>query len=177
MKKTTFDHHPVMITKGLLASGEDWAGQIMLEIISPYLGNGSLSTGWGTLFLATLVDTAGIDIPEGAAAIILDVEVQDVDALNNPYSLTFGYGGLIDVTNFPGRAFPVYTSKRNDEWTSRLVVLPLTDDNIIDYLAAASGGTTLDYRLRLIGWLILGEDYTKPTSQYEDLACGFVSVP
>ena len=150
---------------------QDFAGQFMLEILDGLLGSGSLSTGWGTLLVEELVSTAGIDIPEGAAAIVLGVEVQD--AADGEYSLTFGYGGVVDVTNYPGRSFTIFTRPGADEWISRMFILPLTDDNIIDYLAASSAGTTLDYTLRLIGWIILGTDYSKPTSPQEDLLCGF----
>lgn len=150
---------------------QDFAGQFMLEIIDGLLGSGSLSSGWGTLLLEELVYTAGIDIPEGAAGIVLDVEIQDV--ADGEYSLTFGYGGIVDVTNYPGRSFTIFTRPGIDEWIAKQFILPLTDDYIIDYLAAASAGTTLDYTLRLIGWIILGTDYEKPTSPQEDLPCGF----
>ena len=165
-----------MITKGLLASGEDWAGQVMLEVISDYLAEASVGTDAprGTLQLKTLCDAVGIDIPVGAAAIVMDVEIQD--AADGEYSLTLGYGGIVDEVNYPGRSFAVYTRPGADEWIAKLMILPITTDAVIDYLAAASGGTTLDYRFRIIGWIILGEEYRRtvqPTSPQEDLHCLF----
>jgi len=181
VKKTVFDHHPVMITEGLLASGEDWAGQAMLEVIPALLTSGAvgtgLSSGMGTFLLTNLCDTQDIDVPVGAAAVILEVDVQDSGAGATERYLAFGYGGYINMTDIPGRSFPVYCAPSNDRWISRQIIVPLTDDAILDYLAVTTGANSLDYRIKLIGWIILGEGYTKPSSLQEDLLCGFIAVP
>ncbi len=181
MKKTVFDHHPVMITKGLLATGEDWAGQTMLEPIPALLTSGlvgsGLSDGMGTFLLVNLCVAESIDVPAGAAAVILEIDVQDSGAAGAEAYLAFGYGGYINLTDIPGRSFPVYCAPANDRWITRQIIVPITDDAILDYLAEATGANTLDYRIKLIGWIILGEAYTKPTSLKEDLSCGFIAVP
>ena len=178
MKKTIYKHHPVMFTEGLLATGEDWAGQTMLEVIPALLDSGSLGAGagdyWGTLYLEDLCNTQSIDVPVGAGAIILEVDVREADATANPYLIIFGYDGCVSLANFPGRSFPVYCAPLDDRWTTSRVIIPLIDaPAIIDYLVSTSGGSTFDYRIRLIGWVILGEAYVKPTGAREDLACAF----
>jgi hypothetical protein len=177
VKTTKFDHHPVEIHKGLMTGEQDFAGQTMLEIIDALLASGSLTAGWGQFNLVELCNTAGIDIPEGAAAVIVDVKVRDDGSTAAEIILTFGYGGLIDATNFPGRSLPVYCGDVNDRWDGQICILPFDEDGVIDTLNNASGGNTLDYQIRLIGWLILGTDYTLPTSPQEDLACGFIVRP
>jgi hypothetical protein len=173
VKKTKFDHHPVEITKGFLGPGEEWGSIAVLEKISALLDSGSLSDGWGTLNISALAIAQSIDVPDGAIAVILGVEVQDSGASGAEAYIAFGYGGLIDLTNFPGRAEVVYCQGLDDRWIGKTVILPLTEANLVDYLAEATGSTTLDYRLKLIGWLIGGTDYTMPEHPYQNLHCAF----
>lgn len=173
VKKVNYNKHPVQITKGILGPGEEWSNFVANERISALLTSGSLSDGWGTLNVAALAAAQSIDVPDGAVAVIVGVDVQDSGASGAEAYIAFGYGGLIDLTNFPGRSEVVYCQGLDDRWIGRTVILPLTQANLVDYLAEATGGSTLDYRIKLLGWLIGGEDYTVPEHPYQNLACGF----
>lgn len=171
MKKHRFRRHPVQIDNGFLGPGEEWAGIVAVEEITSYLTSGSLSSGRSTLNIAELAADQSIDVPEGAIAAILGVDVQDSGASGAAAYLAVGYGGIADISNYPGRTQVVYCPVGDDRWAGRTLVVPLTEANLIDYLAEATGGSTLDYRVKLLGWVIGGTDYTMPEHPYQDLSC------
>lgn len=179
MKKTNFKHHPVQMGKGTLAHGEEWAGLVMLELVSEVLASDSLSQGEkdnrGTILLndACAALTPAIDVPDGAGAVILSVASQDSGGSGAVTYFALGYGGIVDPTGHPGRTTILYNAKENDEWRERLMIIPLAEGNVIDIFSTPTGANTLDYVLKLVGWVILGTEYTKPDYPYEDLKAVF----
>jgi hypothetical protein len=176
VKATNFDRHPVKITKGILSPEEEAVGTIQLEALDAVLASGSLSTGSGSLKLASLAATAGIDIPDGAAALIARVNARDSGAnATNDAWIALGYKGIIDITTAKGAAaLQIAESGRgSDFWQEGLMIIPLNQSKLVDYVCVATGSTTLDYQIKLVGWLIKGTAYTLPTHPQKNLKAVF----
>ena len=176
VKETKYRHHPERIEKGLFIGSQqlDILG-IHLMTIAAALTSGSFSTtDWLPLKLAPLMATANKTIPKDAIAVILDVAVNDAggagtDAYLELASPEHGTAGIL-----AGNTETIYCGDVDDHIDSRLVVVELSEDFCIVYKATASGANTLDYTIKLVGWLIGGTRVTKIAWPSLDLYCKFV---
>jgi len=177
VKESVYRHHPERMEKGLFIGSEqlDILG-IHLMTLDAILDSGSLSTmgNWLPLKLAPLVVTAGEVIPADAIAVILDVAVNEF----NPAAAT---DGLLQFAPpefgdpFPtGHVETVYCGDEVDRINSRLVIVLLSTDFCILWKATASGANTLDYTLKLVGWLIGGTRVSTIVWPSAELLCKFV---
>jgi len=181
VKESIYRHHPERIEKSLFLGSQqlDILG-IHLMILDAVLTSGSVvsglsTTGWLPLKLAPLVTTAGESIPDDAIAVILDVAVNDSDILvatDGQLELASPEHGAAGILE--GNIETVYCGDKNDRISSRLVIVELSDDSCIVYKATASGANTLDYTIKLVGWLIGGTLVTKITWPSIELYCKFV---
>lgn len=163
VKITQFKNHPVLIEKGLYTVGGEVAGAVALENVTAAIKSASISDGAFTLQLKALCVSAGITVPTYATGVILDVAVRDSGAGGEDDFLVLGYDGNLDYANYPGKVVGVHAAPVNDRWGEKLVILPLNESSLIDVLGVASGGSTLDYVIKLVGWVIGGSAYTYPT--------------
>jgi len=170
VKVTEFKHHPVQFTKGIYSAGGEVAGFIACEVLSGVLASGSLTTGIKTISLNALCVTAGITIPAYAIAAVLDVSVND----DTSGSLSLGYKGIVDATYFPGYLQKVTVQAASNIVNSRTMIVPLGESKIVDLLAVASGSGTLDYVIKLLGWVIGGAGVTLPAHPQVNLKAKFV---
>lgn len=181
VKESVYRHHPERMEVGL------FLGTQQLDILGIHLmtlaaaltagsvGSGLSTTDWVPLKLSPLVVAAAESIPLGAIAVILDVAVNDSDIS----TFTDGVLELASPEHGPagilaGKTEKVYCGDVNDRVSSRLVVVELSDDFSIVYKATASGASTLDYNIKLIGWLIGGTRVAKVTWPSVDLYCKVV---
>ena len=177
VKESVYRHHPERMEVGLFLGTQqlDILG-IHLMTLAAALTSGSFSvTDWVPLKLSPLVVAAAESVPPDAIAVILDVAVNDSDIS----TFTDGVLELASPEHGPsgilaGKTEKVYCGDVNDRVSSRLVVVELSDDFSIVYKATASGGNTLDYTIKLIGWLIGGTRVAKVTWPSVDLYCSVV---
>jgi len=176
VKATNFDRHQVKITKGILSPEEEAVGTIQLEALNAVLATASLTTGNGSVKLASLAASAGIDIPDGAAALVANIAVRDSGAHATADAwIAFGYKGILDITSAKGAAaLQIAESGRgSDFWQERLMIIPLNQSKLVDFECVATGSGTLDYQIKLVGWLIKGTAYTLPTHPQRNLKAKF----
>ncbi len=177
VKETRYQEHPVRYEVGLFLGSQqlDVEG-IHLMTLAAALTSGSFSNmdEWAPLKLSPLVVAAAETIPLGAIAAILDVEVNDAaggatDAKLELASPEHGVAGIL-----AGKTETVYCGDVNDLIDSRLVVVEMSDNFSIVYKATASGGSTLDYTIKLIGWIVGGTRIAKVTWPSVELYCKVV---
>jgi hypothetical protein len=174
VKATNFDRHPVKITKGILSPEEEAVGTIQLEFLNAVFAAASLTTSSGSLKIASLAASAGIDIPDGAAALIARVNARDSGAnATNDAWIAFGHKGLIDIANYPGALQIAESGRGSDFWQECLMIIPLNQSKLVDFVCVATGSGTLDYQIKLVGWLIKGTAYTLPTHPQKNLKAVF----
>ena len=169
-KTTTFKNHPVEMVKGIYQVGGKDAGAFAPEILSTVLASGSMTTGFKTIQLNALCVTAGITVPTYAIAAVLDVAVND----DTSGSLALGYKGVVDIANYPGYLQKVTVQAASNVVNTRTMIVPLDESKIMDLLAVASGSGTLDYAIKLVGWIIGGSGYTYPAHPQVNLKGKFV---
>jgi len=181
-KETRYRHHPERIEKGLFMGSQqlDILG-IHLMTLDAVLTSGSVGTGlsttnWTPLKLAPLVTTAGHTIPQDAIAVILDVAVNDSD-ISTPTDGQLEFAapehGAAEPGILVGHTEIVYCGDVNDRISSRLITVEMSTDFSIVYKATASGANTLDYTIKLIGWLIGGTRVARIAWPSVDLYCKF----
>lgn len=181
VKESVYRHHPERMAVGLFLGSEqlDILG-IHLMTLNAALTSGVGATGlsttdWVPLKLSPLVVAAAETIPDDAIAVILDIAVNDSDIS----TFTDGILELASPEHGPagilaGKTEKVYCGDVNNRVSSRLVVVELSDDFCIVYKATASGANTLDYTIKLIGWLIGGTRVAKVTWPSVELYCKVV---
>ena len=164
VKETKFRHHPFRITKGFSLGAEYMPGTIIVLDLQTAAVTGSFSdTAWSSLDLPGLFTSA--DKPIDAVAAILDVAVNDSGSAGAATYLALATPGIIVA----GKTSYVYPGDVNDRPQSRLVIVEVTEDGKIAYKAEASGNNTLDYSIKLIGWLVGGSLVSPISLPYEDL--------
>ncbi|KKN63876.1 hypothetical protein LCGC14_0497540 [marine sediment metagenome] len=176
VKETRYQEHPVRYEVGLFLGSQqlDVEG-INLMTLAAALTSGSLSTtGWVPLKLSPLVVAAAETIPLGAIAAILDVEVNDAGGAGTDTYLDLASPEHGVAGKLAGKTETVYCGDINDAIDSRLVIVEMSDDFSIVYKATASGGATLDYTLKLIGWIVGGTRIVKVTWPSVELYCKVV---
>ncbi len=171
VKKTTYDHHPVDIRKGLFIGGsETHITAVALEMQTAVL---VAATGqndqlpWGIFNINTLALAAGITVPTGAVGALVDVAVNDAASAGAQAFMAFAPAGIL----YAAKTMYVYTPNVNDRINSRTVPILWTEAGDFAYLINATGAV-FDYTIKIIGWLMAGEDYTQPEIPSVDLSCG-----
>lgn len=164
VKETKYAHHPVRILKGLSLGQEYMPGTVIVLDLLSAAKTGSLSdTDWTVWDVDSLF--TGEDRPKDAVAAIIDVAVNDSGSAGTACYLALAAPGIIVA----GKTFYCYPGDVNDRVQSRLVIIPISSDGKFAVSAEASGGSTLDYSLKLIGWLVGGSLVTATAFPYEDL--------
>ena len=177
VKETRYQEHPVRYEVGLFLGSQqlDVEG-IHLMTLAAALTSGSLSTtDWVPLKLSPLVVAAAETIPLGAIAAILDVAVNEADistATDGVLELASPEHGVAGI--LAGKTETVYCGDINDAIDSRLVIVEMSDDFSIVYKATASLVNTLDYTIKLIGWIVGGTRIAKITWPSVELYCKVV---
>lgn len=185
-KETRYRHHPERIEKGLFMGSQqlDILG-IHLMTLDAVLTSGSGDSGlsttdWTPLKLSPLVVAAGETIPQDAIAVILDVAVNDEDISGATNGLLefappeYEADGVSEPGIPTGHTETVYCADFNDRISSRLIIVEMSTDFNIVYKATASLVKTLDYTIKLIGWLIGGTRVARLAWPSVDLYCKFV---
>lgn len=164
VKEHTFKKHPMRITKGLSLGQEYMPGTVIVLDLLSAAKTGSLSD---TIWTVWDVDNlfTGEDRPKDAVAAIMDVAVNDSGSAGTATYLALAAPGIIVA----GKTFYCYPGNVNDRVASRLVIVPISSDGKFAVSAEASGGSTLDYNLKLIGWLVGGSLVSATAFPYKDL--------
>jgi len=151
VKETKYAHHPVRVVKGLSLGTEYMPGTVIVLDFLSAAKTGSLSdTAWSTWDVDSLF--TGEDRPVNAVAVILDVEVNDSGSAGADTYLALATPGII----VDGKTQYLRAGDVDDRKAERLMIVEITGDGKIAVKAEASGANTLDYRLKLIGWLVAG---------------------
>lgn len=167
VKKTKFDHHPVMVTKGFMLGDEEYYGGIVgletektLVALTASIG----TTTWSLLSLAALANK-----PKHAIAAILNVEVNDDGSAAAARYMQIAKPGVI----LAAKTGMCHCPHLNDMVAGHLVIVELSEDWQFAYAATASGAGQLDYNIKLLGWII-DPSKTRPAFPGEDLKAIFV---
>lgn len=145
LKETLYDHHPVRAVKGLaLGTEQQFGGIIVLDLQAAVVGSAvdTDDTGWIALDLSAYA-------PASARAAILDVACRDSGGAANDAYLEVGNPGII----YASKTQIIYAGDVNDRYRSRLVIALLSDTDLVNIRAVASGAN-LDYSIKLIGWVL-----------------------
>ena len=176
VKETRYQEHPVRYEVGLFLGSQqlDVEGIHLMTLDAALLSGSFGITDWVPLKLSPLVVAAAEAIPLGAIAVIFDVEVNDefgaaTDAKLELASPEHGIAGIL-----AGKTETIYCGDVNDFIDSRLVVVEMSDNFSIVYKATAQGANTLDYTIKLIGWIVGGTRIAKVTWPSVELYCKVV---
>jgi len=153
VKETEYDHHPMRVIKGLSLGSEYAPGAIIVLDFLSAAYTASLSDTpqiWTTWDVDTLF--TGETRPVNAIAVILDVEVNDAGSAGTATYLAIATPGVI----VDGKTQYCRPGNVDDRKASRLVIVEITGDGKFAVKAEASGSSTLDVRLKLIGWVVAG---------------------
>jgi len=168
-KYTRFTKDKVRIQKGLALGAELIQGLILVpDFLTDPIDGGSLSSGnWTTWDVKDLAEAVGGNMPQDAYAVILDVEIQDSGTtIGGDAWLAFAAPGAIIGD---GKTQYVDAAPRNNTYSSRIVIVPISKDGKIAVEAEATGAGTLNYTVKLIGWLVGGTDLPAIELPYADL--------
>lgn len=172
VKKTTYDHHPVEILRGLFIGGSET--HITAIALDLQTANLVAATGqddqlpWGIFNINVLALAAGITVPVGAVGAIVDVAVNDANSDTAQQWMRFAPAGII----YAASTIYVYTPNVDDRINSRLVPILWTEAGDFAYAIDASGAV-FDYTIKIVAWLMAGSTYTPPVIPSQELACGF----
>jgi len=168
LKETLYDHHPVRMVEGLaLGTEQVFGGIVVLDLQTSVVGSAADTndTGWITLDLGTYA-------PASARAAILDVACRDSGGAAGATYVSVGNPCGVGDPIVASKTQIVYCGDVNDRYKSRLVIALLSDRNLVNIMAIASGAA-LDYTIKLIGW-VLDPYVAKITPPSESLFAYFV---
>lgn len=171
-KQTIFDKHELRIKKGLALGAELIPGAILVyNELATAIKSGSGGTGlsadnWTTWDIKDLAEAVtGGNMPQDAIAALVDVEINDSGGAGADATLSFAEPGIIK----DGKTIVCHAGSVNDRKASRMVLAPLSKDGKTAVKSGATGGNTLDYSVKLIGWLVAGTDTEAVELPYVDL--------
>lgn len=170
-KQTIYDKHEVRIKKGLALGAELIPGMILVPdfqvsaIKSGSGGTGLSADNWTTWDIKDLAEAIAANMPQDAYAVVLDVTVNDSGSAGADASLGFAAPGIIK----DGKAEYAYCGGTNDRKNARTVIVPISKDGKVAVKSGATGGNTLDYSVKLVGWLVGGTDTAAVELPYVDL--------
>lgn len=173
VKKTTYDHHPVEILRGLFIGGsETHITAVALELQTAVLVTVSSTDDllpWRIYNINTLALAAGITVPASAVGALVDVAVNDSGAAAAIHWMRFSPAGIL----YDSRTSYVYVGGGvADRPGARIVPILWTEAGDFAYAVNASGAN-FDYVIKIVAWLMAGSAYTQPEIPSEELACGF----
>lgn len=173
VKKTTYDHHPVEIIRGLFIGGsETHITAIALELQTANLVAAAGlddQLPWRIFNINVLALAAGITVPAGAVGALVDVTVNDNGADAAIAFMGFAPAGVL----YASKTINVYCGGGvADRPGSRLVPILWTEAGDFAYNITATGAV-FDYTIKIVAWLMAGSDYTQPEIPSQELACGF----
>jgi len=172
VKKVIYDKHPVQITKGLyLGDNEQQAMAIAFDpqavnLVAVASTNDRLP--WYMYNINTLALAAGITIPTGAVGALVDVAVNDGGSAGADAFMSFATAGVI----YASKTWIVYCGRVNDGVGSKQLPILWTEAGDFTYAVNATGAV-FDYTIKIVGWIMAGENYTYPEIPSLELACGF----
>jgi len=176
VNETKFLKAPIRIGKGLSFGTDYRPGLIIVPelfdaaIKSGSIGTGLTTAGWTMLDIDALAKAAGgVGMPKGAAGVILDAEINDSAGAAGDYYMQFAKPGAI----VDGQTFTIHAGSVNDRKASGHVIVPCTDDGKVAWNYVTSGANTLDYSIKLIGWVIGGSLVAPVTLPSADLQAQF----
>lgn len=166
VKKTKYDHHPMMIVKGLtLGEEEAWGGIIYVKTESLLVA----LTGTVGDIKYSLFSLASLNPPKATIAAILDVEVNDSASAAGACYMKVAAPGAIIAAKESMCACPHV----NDMVAGKLCIVELSEDFKFAYMVEASGANTLDYNIKVVGW-ILDPTKTRQPFPSQELKAEFV---
>ena len=176
VKETRYQEHPVRYEVGLFLGSQqlDVEGIHLMTLDAALLSGSFGITDWVPLKLSPLVVAAAETIPLGAIAVILDVAVDDSDGTNTDAYLELASPEHGPAGILAGKTEAVYCGDVNDLIDSRMVVVEMSEDFCIVYKSTAQGPNTLDYTIKLIGWIVGGTRIVKVTWPSVELYCKVV---
>jgi len=159
VSESKFLKAPVRVGKGLSLGSDYRPGMIVVpEFLDAAIASGSVGTGlstegWTMLDVDKLAKIAGSSgMPKGAKGVVLDAEINDSGGAGTDCYMQFAKPGAIVA----GQTFTIHAGSINDRKASGQAIVPCTDDGKVAWNYLASGGNTLDYSIKLIGWIIGG---------------------
>ena len=175
VKETKFLKAPVRVGKGLSLGSDYRPGLIIVpEFLDAAIASGSLTTAGWTLFdvdkLAKIA--GGVGMPTGAKGVILNAEINDEAGHLGDYYMQFAKP-FPGVSPPAGQILTIHAGSVADRKASGQVIVPCTDDGKVAWNYVASGAATLDYSIKLIGWIIGGSLVAPVTLPYADLQAQF----
>ena len=164
--ETKYAHHPVRIVKGLSLGEEYNPGQIIKhELVAAAIKTASFSdTPWDSWDIDDMLPS-GTTRPQNAIAVILDAEVNDAGSSGTETYLALATPGIIVA----GKTAYVRPGGVNDQKQNRTMIVEITADGKFAAKVEASGGSTFDVVLKLVGWVIAGTLKTVVTMPYLDV--------